>query len=204
MGREYPELPWCRYADDGLVHCRTLEEAEAVKASLQKRLAECHLEMHPTKTKIVYCKDGKRKDEYADTSFDFLGYSFQRRRVEKRRDKSLFVSFTPAVSKKALNAMREKIRALKFRHRTQTELSTISRTINPMIQGWMNYYGCYRRSELEPLYRYINQTLVAWAMRKFKRLRGNRRSGRSLIANICKKCPRLFIHWQYTTMGAFA
>jgi hypothetical protein len=51
----------CRYADDGLVHCRNEQEAQALKAELQARLAECRLEMHPTKTKIVYCKGGKRK-----------------------------------------------------------------------------------------------------------------------------------------------
>jgi RNA-directed DNA polymerase len=204
MGRGYPELPWCRYADDGLVHCRSEAEAIAVKAKLAARLAECGLEMHPTKTKIVYCKDGKRKKEYVNTSFDFLGYTFRLRTVEKRRDKSLFTSFTPAVSNRALKTMREEIRAQKFRQRTQTELASIRQTINPKMRGWMNYYGRYHRSGLEPIYRYINQTLVAWAMRKHKRMRGNRRRAQTFLALICKRNSRLFVHWHETKCGAFA
>jgi RNA-directed DNA polymerase len=79
VARMHPDLPWCRYADDGLVHCRTEQEAQAVKAELQTRLAECRLEMHPTKTRIVYCKDGQRKGKYANRKFDFLGYSVLQR-----------------------------------------------------------------------------------------------------------------------------
>jgi len=106
MARIHPDLPWCRYADDGLVHCRTQQEAEALKAALPARLAECHLEMHPTKTKIVYCKDGKRKDKYPNVKFDFLGYCFRPRLVRCLRDNSLFGGFNPAVSPSAMQAMR--------------------------------------------------------------------------------------------------
>jgi group II intron reverse transcriptase/maturase len=81
MKRTHPELPWCRYADDGLVHCRTEQDAEALRAELQARLEECRLTLHPTKTKIVYCKDGKRKDSYPNVTFDFLGYQFRPRMV---------------------------------------------------------------------------------------------------------------------------
>ena len=95
MARTHPDFPWCRYADDGLVHCRTEQEAEALKAELQARLAECHLEMHPTKTKIVYCKDGKRKDKYPNVKFDFLGYCFRPRLVRSFRDNTLFCGFNP-------------------------------------------------------------------------------------------------------------
>jgi RNA-directed DNA polymerase len=76
MTRTHPELPWCRYADDGLVHCRTEQEAETLKVALPARLAECHLEMHPTKTKIVYCKDGKRKGKYPNSNLTFWGIAF--------------------------------------------------------------------------------------------------------------------------------
>ena len=204
MGREYPELPWCRYADDGLVHCRTLEEAEAVKASLQKRLAECHLEMHPTKTKIVYCKDKKRRREYPNTSFDFLGYNFRPRDVENSKDKSLFLNFTPGVSTPALKAMRQKIKALKLRRHSQVELTDIREAINPVLRGWMQYYGCYQPTALNPLYRYVNQTLVGWAMRKYKRLKGRKYHARNFIVSIYKKNPRMFVHWRNTTYGAYA
>src|SRR5216684_6180793 len=104
MHRTHPDLPWCRYADDGLVHCRTEQEAEALKAELQVRLAECRLELHPTKTKIVYCKDGKRKGLHPNVTFDFLGYCFRPRLVKRFRDNTLFCGFNPAVSPSAMKA----------------------------------------------------------------------------------------------------
>src|SRR6201993_1126333 len=97
MARTHPDLPWCRYADDGLVHCCTEKEAEAVKAELQARLAACHLEMHPAKTKIVYCRDGKRRGKYSNVKFDFLGYQFRPRRVATAQRKEYFCGYTPAV-----------------------------------------------------------------------------------------------------------
>ena len=112
MARTYPDLPWCRYADDGLVHCRNEQEAQALMAALQARLTECRLEMHPTKTKMVYCKDGKRKGKYPNIKFDFLGYCFRPRLVQKSRDKTLFCGFNPAVSPSALKSMRAKIRRI--------------------------------------------------------------------------------------------
>jgi len=119
MARAYPDLPWCRYADDGLVHCRNEEEALALKAALQTRLAECHLELHPTKTKIVYCRDGKRRRKYPNVKFDFLGYCFRPRLVRRLRDNTLFCGFNPAVSPSAMKAMRDTIRQLNVRRQTQ-------------------------------------------------------------------------------------
>ena len=174
MARTHPELPWCRYADDGLVHCRTEQEAEALKAKLQARLAECHLEMHPTKTKVVYCKDGKRKDKYPTVKFDFLGYCFRPRLVRRFRDNSLFCGFNPAVSPSAMKAMREAIRDLNIGHQTQRSLQDIAQQLNPLLRGWVEYYGRYAPSALYPLLRYVNQTLLAWVMRKFKRFHGHK------------------------------
>ena len=126
MTRTHPELPWCRYADDGLVHCHSEQEAEALKAELQARLAECRLEMHPTKTKVVYCKDGKRRGKYPNLKFDFLGYCFRPRLVRRFRDNALFCGFNPAVSASAMKAMRETIRELNLRHQTQLSLQDIA------------------------------------------------------------------------------
>jgi hypothetical protein len=114
MARTHPELPWCRYADDGLVHCRTEQEAKALKAELQTRLAECHLEMHPTKTKIVYCKDNNRQGKYPNVTFEFPGYCFRPRLVRRFRDQALFCGFNPAVSPSAMKAMRQTIRDLRL------------------------------------------------------------------------------------------
>jgi len=119
MRRTHPGLPWCRYADDGLVHCRTQQEAEALQAALQARLAECHLEMHPTKTKVVYCKEGKRKGKYPNIKFDFLGYCLRPPLVRSFRDNSLFAGFNAAVSPSAMKAMRKAIRDLNLRRQTQ-------------------------------------------------------------------------------------
>jgi len=204
MARTFPELPWCRYADDGLVHCRVEHEAERVKAALQARLTECHLEMHPTKTRIVYCKDGKRKGEYPNTKFDFLGYCFRPRRARNSRDNSLFCRFTPAVSPSALNSMRAKIRELRFRHRTELSLADIAHRINPLLRGWINYYGRYTPSALAPLLRYVNQTLAAWARRKFKRFKGHKIRASCFLQQLVRRNANLFVHWQLGMTGTFA
>lgn len=204
MARTHPELPWCRYADDGLVHCRSEQEARAIMAELQARLAECRLEMHPTKTKIVYCKDAKRTGTYPNTKFDFLGYCFRPRLVKNSRRGSLFWSFTPAVSRAALTAMRQTIRKTDFRNRTQITLADIARDLNPTLRGWIAYYGRYCPSALYPVFRHVNRTLVAWAMRKYKRLAGHKTRAAVFLESISQKNPRLFVHWQNGTVGAFA
>ena len=204
MARTFPELPWCRYADDGLVHCRVEHEAERVKAALQARLTECHLEMHPTKTRIVYCKDGKRKGEYPNIKFDFLGYCFRPRRARNSQDNSLFCRFTPAVSPSALKSMRAKIRELRFRRRTELSLAEIAHRINPLLRGWINYYGRYAPSALAPLLRYVNLTLVAWARRKFKRFRGHKIRASCFLQKLVRRNANLFVHWQLGMTGTFA
>jgi len=204
MMRTHPELPWCRYADDGLVHCRTVQEAETLKVALQARLVECHLEMHPTKTKIVYCKDGKRKGKYPNVKFDFLGYCFRPRRVRRLRDNSLFGGFNPAVSSSAMKAMRETIRDLNLRRQTQLSLQDIAQQLNPLLRGWIAYYGRYAPSALYPLLRYVNQTLVAWAMRKFKRFKRHKVQASQFLQRLATDCVDLFVHWRIGMTGVFA
>jgi len=203
MTRTHPDLPWCRYADDGLVHCRTEEEAKALKAELQVRLAECYLEMHPTKTKVVYCKDGNRRGQYPNVKFDFLGFCFRPRRVQRLRDKVLFCGYTPAVSHSAMKAMREAIRDLNLRRQTQLSLQDIARLINPLLRGWIGYYGRYTRSALRPVLRYVNLTLVAWAARKFKRFNRSRSLASQFLERVAKTAPEVFVHWELGMTGAF-
>jgi RNA-directed DNA polymerase len=204
MARTFPELPWCRYADDGLVHCRVEHEAERVKAALQARLAECHLEMHPTKTRIVYCRDGKRRGKYSNIKFEFLGYCFRPRLVRNSRDNSLFCRFTPAVSPSALKSMRAKIRELGLRRRTELSLAELAHRMNPLLRGWINYYGRYAPSALAPLLRYVNQTLQAWARRKFKRFKAHKiRAGR-FLEKLSRQNAHLFVHWRLGMTGTFA
>jgi len=204
MKRTHPDLPWCRYADDGLVHCRTEQEAEALTAELRARLAECHLELHPTKTKIVYCRDGKRKGTYPNVKFDFLGYCFRPRWIKKSRDNSMFCGFNPAVSPSALKAMRSTIRDLNIRRQTQLSLADIARTLNPLVRGWIEYYGRYAPSALSPMLRYVNQTLVRWAMRKFKRFRAHKIRASRFLQKLVREKMSLFVHWRIGMTGTFA
>jgi len=204
MKTNHPGKPWCRYADDGLVHCRTEQEAQQILEDLKVRFLECGLELHPTKTKIVYCKDGSRKGKYPVTSFDFLGYTFQPRIVKNRKRNSLFVSFTPAVSKASLKSMRATTRKCAWRNRTDLSLNEIARKYNPVLSGWLHYYGQYRRSALYPVWRHFNKTLVAWAMRKYKHFRGHKTRTAIFLKQIAEKEPQMFAHWRAGMEGAFA
>jgi group II intron reverse transcriptase/maturase len=204
MAREYPDLPWCRYADDGLVHCRTEAEAIAVKAKLAARFDECHLEMHPEKTKIVYCKDAKRRRKYPNTKFDFLGYCFRPMVVKNRKTKDVFTGFGPQVSAASLKAMRKEIRELKLRRQTHIELADIACEINPILQGWLNYYAVYTPAAMNPIWHYINATLAAWVMRKYKRYARRKTQAELLIESIANKRRRLFVHWRLGIGDAYA
>ena len=204
MTRTYPDTPWCRYADDGLVHCRTEHEAQAIKAALDVRLLQCGLQLHPDKTKIVYCKDGQRKGTYPNTQFDFLGYTFRPRLVKNRKRNSMFVNFTPAVSKMALKSMRQTTRKSNFRNWTNLDLADIARLHNPVLRGWLGYYGRFCRSAMYPVLRHFNMTLVAWAMKKFKRLRGRKIRASCFLKDIAEKQPYLFVHWKQGMVGEFA
>ena len=202
MQRHHPSKPWCRYADDGLIHCKTQEQAQQLLNDLRLRFEECGLELHPDKTRIVYCKDGSRKDNYEETSFDFLGYTFRGRRA-KKKDGSIFLNFTPAVSQASLKAMRKKTRKLNWRNKSDLSLEEIAEKFNPVLQGWLNYYGAYYRSAIYPVLQHFNMTLVAWSMKKYKKLKGRRTEANKFIENIARKEPRLFVHWRQGVTQAF-
>ncbi len=201
MTREFPESSWCRYADDGVVHCRTKREAQVILAALEERFSECGLELHPQKTKIVYCKDENRTGDHPHTSFDFLGYTFRARSVKNQRQGTLFVGFTPAVSRSALKAMRSEIRW--FRRRSDFSLSDIARWLNPKLRGWMAYYGRYNPSAMYAVWQHFNATLVAWAMQKFKPLRRRKTRAGRFLRRISERDPRLFYHWSIGMGGVF-
>jgi RNA-directed DNA polymerase len=201
IGREFPDNPWCRYADDGLVHCKSEAEARIIKARVGQRFAECGLELHPTKTTIVYCKDDNRRKEHQTTKFDFLGYTFRTRMARKNKTNEIFVSFTPAVSLSSLKSMRSKIRHLGIRNRTDLSLLDISKLCGPILRGWEQYYGKYNGSALRPVHEHFNSTLRSWAMRKYRRLRGRKTAAGKFIEGIAKKSPQLFIHWRKGTCG---
>jgi RNA-directed DNA polymerase len=193
--REFPDCPWCRYADDGLVHCQTEQQARDVMNSLANRLKECKLEMHPEKTKIVYCKDDNRKGDYPNRKLDFLGYTYRPRVVKNSRTDQRFIGFTPAVSAKAQKAMRQKIRKSNLRNLSNLELEDISRKYNPILRGWIEYYGKYNPSEMVSTFKHFNKTLATWAMKKYKRLAGRKIRAAQFIEKNAKNRPGLFVHW---------
>ncbi len=196
MNRIFPNNLWCRYADDGLVHCRSQREAEEVKARLQARFQECGLEMHPDKTKIVYCHDNKRKREFPVTSFDFLGYTFRSRRVINKATGELFCGFAPAVGKNALKSMASKIRKSRIRNRVDLSIEQVAKMCNPFLRGWIEYYHHFHASELKRLYDIFDGALAAWAMRKYKAFRRCRGKAYEYIRTMSKTRSYLFVHWQ--------
>jgi len=204
LQKHYPKVLWCRYADDGLVHCRSEAEAKYMLKVLKKRFGSCGLELHPLKTKIVYCKDGSRKGRYENTEFDFLGYTFRRRLCKNRKRNSMFINFTPAVSQSAIKAMRLKIRKLRVRMATELSIAQVARWLNPLINGWINYYGRFTRSALYGMCRHVNKALVRWARRKFKPLRRHKTKAMKFLEGISEQNPRLFAHWRAGMIGAFA
>ncbi len=195
MTRNHPGCPFERYADDVIVHCDTQEQAEALRAGIADRLGTLGLELHPEKTKIVYCKDANRRREAEHTSFDYLGYTFRGRQALGRHGH--FVSFAPAMSVKARKAKSKQIRDWHLNRRSGTDLTAIAKTINPQVRGWLNYYGRFYRSTLSFLGRRIDEHLVRWAMQKFKRLRRKPSRAWEWLNAIRRREPRLFAHWQF-------
>lgn len=195
MKRHHPDVPFERYADDALCHCRTRAQAEQVLARLTQRFAECGLTLHPLKTRLVYCKDDDRRGEYPETSFDFLGYTFRARRSKNRWGK-YFVNFSPGISAKAGKRIRQEIRSWKLPARSDKALGDLARMFDPHIRGWVNYYGVFYKSALYPTLRHLDRKLVLWATRKYKRLRGHRRRAAHWLERIAREKPGLFAHWR--------
>jgi len=195
MAREFPGVQLERYCDDAVVHCRSESQAHRVRDAIAARLARVGLELHPDKTRIVYCKDADRGGSYEHTKFTFLGYEF-RPRLAKSKTGKHFVSFLPAVSTDAMKAMGQEIRSWHLARRSDKSLDDLARMFNSIVQGWINYYGRFYKSRLLSFLRRLNQHLVRWACQKYKRLRRRDRRARMLLAEIARRSPRLFAHWR--------
>lgn len=202
LRRNFPRIQFERYADDALLHCVSLDEAEFILESVRERLAECGLELHPEKTKIVYCKDDDRPGEYPDQTFDFLGYTFRPRRARNRYGK-LFVSFLPAISDKAAQSIRATIRGWRLGAvRTNQSLEDLSRFVDPYVRGWMNYYGRFYRSAVIQVLRHLNQALNTWARRKFRRFRRRERAAAHWLGRVARRDRSLFLLWRLGVIPA--
>ena len=193
--RNHSNLFFARYADDIIVHGKSERQAQWLREAMERRLVQCKLELHPEKTKIVYCKDEDRRGSYPTEKFDFLGFTF-RPRLTKYREGKYGVGFNPAVSAKATKSMRCTIRGWSLHRQSDKSLVDFSRMFNPVIRGWLNYYGSFRRSALYPVWDQLNCSLKRWAMRKFKKLRGRMWGAAHWLGRIARREPELFAHWQ--------
>jgi RNA-directed DNA polymerase len=194
MVRNFPGCPFERYADDAVVHCKSRRQAEHVLSGIAARIGEVGLRLHPDKTRIVYCKDGRRRGEHEHTSFTFLGYAF-RARGARGKDGRNFTGFLPAISPEALKAKGAELRRMRIHRRTDLSLNDLARWLNPIVAGWINYYGRYYRTALDPLLKRVNAYLRRWAGRKHKRLRTDKRF-RVWWTGLLARQPDLFVHWR--------
>ena len=194
MHKTQPDVPFERYADDIVAHCRTEVQAKRVLESIRRRLEHCRLELHPDKTKLVYCRDDDRRGRYPHEKFDFLGYTFRPRRSRNRWGK-YFVNFSPAVSNDAAKRMRQELRSWRIHLRSDKAIDDLARMWNPILRGWIQYYGHFYKSALYPILRHFNVQLTRWAMRKYKRLRRHRRRAEYWLGGIARREPRMFAHW---------
>jgi RNA-directed DNA polymerase len=195
MREHHPYAPFERYADDAVIHCTSEQQAKYVLTAIAKRLAQCKLELHPEKTKIVYCKDGKRKGSSEHECFDFLGFTF-RPRLSKDRKGRYFVNFSPAISAKAGKAISGTIRSWRLHLRSNRTLEELAAMVNPRVQGWINYYGSYYRSAIHQHLRQLEAYLVGWAIRKYKRFKRHESWASTWLGRIAKREPGLFAHWR--------
>ena len=196
MKRKYPLVPFERYADDTICHCRTKEEAEFLKAAIMDRMGQCKLSLNEAKTKIVYCKDDDRRGSHEFEKFDFLGFTFMARRSKNRWGK-FFINFSPAISTKARKKISEEIRSWNLQERSDKSLSDLANMFNPKLQGYISYYGKFYKSAMYPLFQRLNERLSHWVARKFKRCRRHKTRAIRWLGSMCKQNPTLFAHWKF-------
>jgi RNA-directed DNA polymerase len=196
LSREFPGLEFERYADDAVVHCVTERQARAVWAALTDRMEQVGLRLHPDKTKIVYCKDDNRPGEFGCTSFTFLGYQFRPRTVRTKHG-VLFTAFAPGISPEALKVLSGEVRRWRLHQRTRHDLVDLAAWVNPIVRGWMNYYGRFYRSLLHPLLKRINGYLVRWARKRYRRLAPFKRAKR-WWDDLVNRRRNLFAQWAWT------
>ncbi len=196
MAREFPGVRFERYVDDVVVHATTRGQAEQLRSAIATRMAEVGLELHPDKTKIVYCKDDNRRGQHVHTEFTFLGYTFRTRSARNKHGR-MFASFLPAVSRDALVAMGRQVRRWRIHLRVGVSLADLARWMNPIVRGWMQYYGAFNRSALYPLLRRINTYLVRWARQKYRALHGFKKA-KAWWQALCARYPHGFAQWAWT------
>lgn len=197
MVREFPDVQFERYVDDAVVHCEDQQQAHMLWEAIDQRMQEVGLRLHPDKTRVVYCKDSNRRDVYSQVSFTFLGYTFRPREAQNKRTKVKFTSFLPAMSRDKLVEKGRQVRRWEMHRRPNETLESLAEKINPIVRGWMTYWGRFYRTEMDPLLRRINTYLMRWARKKYKRLRGFKRL-HAWWKGVTQREPGLFAHWAWT------
>jgi len=195
MERQFPSVGFERYVDDAVVHCKSERQARMLVTAIGARMEQVGLALHPTKTKIVYCAGGRRRGAHEHTAFTFLGYTF-RARSAKDRNGEIFTSFLPAISNDALKRISAEVRGWRLHLHNTYSLDELARWINPIVAGWMNYYGAFYKTVLYPFLRRINAYLVRWARKKYKRLRTFKKA-KAWWQAVTSRDPLLFAQWRW-------
>lgn len=196
MAKEFPVIEFERYADDIIIHCKTLKQAEYVLRKVKERLNKHGLEVHPEKTRIVYCKDSNRKADHQHTEFTFLGFTFRGREARSTRGRK-FQAFSPSVSKQALRKMVREVRRMRIHLWTEVGIEKIAEMLNPKLRGWINYYGKFRKSGLKHFLFSLNVRLLKWIRNKYKRFRHSVGGAKMWLKNVFKNNPKQFAHWSF-------
>jgi len=196
MNRKFPGVQFERFADDVVVHCVTESQARYVRDAIGRRLAEIGLELHPDKTKIVYCRDSRRRLEYELVSFTFCGYTFRPREAFDRERKQSFTGFLPAVAPGKLTDMSRKAASWRLHRRTTSTLEDLAEDVNPVLRGWLNYFTAFYPSAVIPIGKRMDRHLKRWARKKYKRLERSDKRARVWLKGVRKRAPDLFAHWE--------
>jgi group II intron reverse transcriptase/maturase len=197
MGRTFPTVPFERYADDAVIHCVSERQARLVREAVARRLVEVGLELHPDKTRIVYCKDSNRRGDYEEISFTFCGYTFRPRQARNKRTGEVFTAFLPARAPEKLTAMSRRVASWRLHRRTTQDLDGLAKEINPVLRGWFAYSTAFYPSAVIPLCKRIDRHLMRWARWKYKRLARSARRARAWLRGVRTRNPELFAHWRY-------
>jgi RNA-directed DNA polymerase len=196
MKRNYPGIPFERYADDIIVHCASEKQAKFIRAKIEERLLQCGLELNREKTRIVYCKDSNRRNGYQNERFDYLGYTFCSRKTKNREGK-FFCAFAPGVSTKSVKDISRAMRGWRIHRRSDLSIKDLSRLFNPVVRGWINYYGRHYKTALFKVFKAFNHILVRWAMWKYKTLRYRQRRATHWLRLVACRQAGMFAHWEF-------
>jgi len=193
ISKNFNTISWERFADDAVVHCKNQIEANLILSQLKERMNECGLELHPEKTKIVYCQSDKNNGNHENQTFDFLGYTFRKRQVKSKYGE-FFNGFTPAVSKSATKSLRNKIKKERL-FGNVLSLEGFAEAINPIIRGWANYFMKYSPSIAKKEIDYVNIAILLWIKKKYKKVGKSWRRAWKMLVSLAKFNPDLFYHW---------